>query len=111
MSLRGDVLEPFAIHVAVETVLPPVSDEQVGIPVVVIVARADTFGPAGRGQAEFGGEVGEVAMVVVVVHAVGPGVAGKDEDVQVAIVVVIDEGDAAAGGLDNVVLALFTAVR
>ena len=47
MSLGRDVLEPFAVHVAVETVLTPVSDEQVGVSVVVIVARADTLGPAG----------------------------------------------------------------
>ena len=47
MSLRRDILEPSAVHVAVEAVLAPVGDEQVGVSVVVVVARADALRPAG----------------------------------------------------------------
>ena len=46
MNFRRDVFEAMSAHVAIERILSPVSDEQIGKPVVIVVARADALRPA-----------------------------------------------------------------
>ncbi len=108
----GDVGEGAVVVVVIEAVLAEVADVDVGPAVVVIVGDGDADTPALVGNAGFFGDVGEGAVVIVVKERSfgcggfsGQGVGGGavDEiDVEPAIVVVVDEADAGAVGLDDV---------
>src|SRR6185312_16904680 len=111
MRSRGHVFKAFTIHVAIEMILAPVSDEQIGIAVVVEIARTHSFCPTGRTEAEDIGYVAKLAVALIVVHAIRAALSGEDEQVKQAIIVVIDERDPTAGGLDDVLLRSAAAVR
>ena len=111
MRGRGHVFEAFTIHVAIEMILAPVSDEQIGIAVVVEIARADSFGSTGRVKAERIGYVAKLAVALIAVHAIRAALPGENEQVKQTVVIVIDERDTAAGGLDDVLLRSAAAVR
>src|SRR5208282_2656945 len=90
-------------------ILTEVSDEKILEAVVVIVADANTNGPAGIEQSGFLGDVGERTIAIVLVKTIaGSGgdafqaAATEDEDVHPAIVVVIEEGATAAHDFRNV---------
>ncbi len=107
-----------AVIVVIEMVLAVVSDVEIFPAIVIVVADADALSPAARGQARFRGDIGERAIVIVVVEMIRRAVAGfrrfqgctvDDEDVRPAIIVVIEDGDACSGCLDDVLLAVETA--
>ena len=52
VQLRRDIFEALAAGIAIEDVLPPVSDEEIGEAIVVVIARADALAPAGVRQAQ-----------------------------------------------------------
>ena len=115
--LLGDVGERAVAVVAVEDVLAPVGDEEIVEAVVVVVADGDRRRPAGARQAGLRGHVGERAVAIVLVQAVGraggrafEARAAEDEDIQPAVVVVVEEGDAAADGFEDVGLGVGAAV-
>ena len=101
--------------VAVEDVRAERRDVEIEIAVVVVVADGDAglvrlrVGPAVAGDAGRRGDVGERAVLVVVIQRVRRAGRAVDE-VQIgeAVVVVVDPGDAGAEGLDHV---LFAATR
>jgi hypothetical protein len=99
----------------VEAVLAVVGDVEVFPSVVVIVADADALAPAGRGQTRLGGDVGEGAVVIVVIQAVGRALPGgksfelraiHQKDVRPAVVVIVENCDAGSGGFDDVFFAV-----
>ena len=110
----ADVGERAVAVVVVEDVFSVVGDVEIFAAVVVVVADADALAPAGVQQAGFLGDVGERAVVIVVVEMVRwrasfcarDGVielrAVDDENVGPAVVVVVEDGDAGAGGFDDV---------
>jgi len=90
--------------IAVQRVVAPVGDEQVGVAVVVVVRGGDALRPTRALQPGLLRDVGERAVLVVAVQPVGrlggrvlEARAGRDEDVQPAVVVVVDERNAAGG--------------
>ena len=104
--------------IVVEAVLAVVGDVEVVPSVVVVVADADALAPSGRGKAGFGGDVGESAVVIVAVKVVGGSLSGgkafelravDDKDVGPSVIVVVEDGDAGAGGLDDVFLCIHAA--
>ncbi len=111
----GDIGED-AVIVVVETVLAVVGDVEIVPAVVVVVTDADALSPAGRAaRPAFCGHVGEGAVVIVAIEMVRRSFAAlgrfqrravHDEDVRPAIVVVVEDGDAGACGLDDVLLAV-----
>ena len=95
------------------TLLSPGGDEQVDAPVVVDVARADALAPVVVRDPAFCGDVLEPQAAEVVIEEVrrrrvrcgrtGP---VDEEQVGKAVVVVVEDGDAGAGVLDDVHLLL-----
>src|SRR5205814_1707894 len=93
-------------------------DEQIDVTVVVVVAGADRLSPAGCREAGFAGHVGERAVVVIpvqVAHRGGLSVrrlqacAVDQKNIRPPVVVVIEDGDAAARCLEDVLLAALAA--
>ena len=121
--LLGYLFEGAIALVVEEAVFAVAGDVEVVESVVVIVADADALAPAGGDEAGLGGDVGEGAVVVVVEEVAGglvlfvPGVcaweggAVDEEDVRPAVAVVVEDGDAGAGGLDDVTFGLDAAVN
>jgi len=104
--------------VAIEAVLAIVGDVKIVPAVVVVVADTDALSPTAGGEARSRGHIGERAVMVVAIEMIRrppagfrrfQGCAVHDEDVRPAIVVVVEDGDARARGLDNVLLAVNTA--
>ena len=109
VSLLGHVGEGAVAVVAVELVLAVVGEKQIFEAVVVVVANADADGPAGIPQARFFRHVFERAVAIVLVEPVRrirrngfEGSSAEDEDVHPAVVVVVEEGAAAAHLFDDV---------
>ena len=101
--------------VVVETVLAVVSDVEIFPSIVVVVADANALSPTGRCQPSFCSDFGECAVVIVVIQAIRRAFArGKSfqlraihqKNVGPSIVVVVEDRDAAAGGLDDVFLGV-----
>ena len=99
----------------VEHVASPARDEQVVEAVVVVVADAAGLPPTGVGQAGFARDIGKRAVAIVVeeiaggLAAGGGGIEGgtvDQEDIEPAVVIVVDEGDAAAHLFDQILLVL-----
>ena len=115
--LRRHVGEGAVAVVAIQGVVAVAGDEQVVEAVVVEVADGHRRRPAGAGQSGFRRDVGEGAVAVVLVEAIGgfgrrglqPGPA-QHQHVEPAVVVVVEERHAAAHDLDDVALAVDTAV-
>ena len=93
-----------------------VSDEQVDVTVVVVVAGTDALSPAFAGDAGLLGDVGKRAVVVVSIQVThGRGVGGgkrspcavDKKDVRPPVVVVVDDRDAAACRLQDELLGAF----
>src|SRR5229473_3114309 len=104
----ADIGEGVVAIVVVEDIFSEVGDEEIVEAVVIVVADADSLSPAGMKQAGFGSDVSE-STVAVVLEKVRSGflASGKtfeapavdEENVQPAVVIVIVESGAAAGGL------------
>ena len=116
-GLRGHVGEGAVAVVVVQHVVPVGGDEQVVEAVVVVVADRHRRRPAGARQPRLRRDVGERAVAVVLVEAIrgfGRRVleagAAQHQDVHPAVVVVVEEGDAAPDDLDDVALRVDAAV-
>ena len=86
------------------------SDEEIGEAVVVEVSGGGAHAVVGEFEAGLFGRICELAVVVAeeFVRA-GGGVALEEQDVEVAVVVVVDERDAGAHDFGHVEFALGTA--
>src|SRR5207249_8272119 len=72
-----DIVERAVAVVAIKNLMAVVSDEQVDVAVVVVVAGADALSPAFAGDAGLLGDVGKRAVVVVSIQVThGRGVGG-----------------------------------
>src|SRR5581483_8867208 len=85
--------------------------------VIVVVGDADPVGPADCSQPRVVGNVGEGAVTIVPVKAIGGLLwitfqtrAREQKDIHPSIVVVVDEGAATAIGLQNVFLRFDAAI-
>src|SRR5690242_13131371 len=99
--------------VVVESVLAEVSDEQVFVAVVVVIANAHALSPARVRQTRFGGDISECAVAVVfeemAMRLAAPrksfqSPAVDHKDVQPTVAVVIVKRDSAAGGLQQILI-------
>src|SRR6185437_10984496 len=105
-----------AVIVVIEAVFAVIGDIQIFPAIIIVIPHAHALPPAGSSsQPRLHRHVGESSVVIVAVKMVGwsfsRGKAGEggavdDEDVGPAIVVVVEDGDAGAGGLDDVLLGL-----
>src|SRR5437660_6640134 len=103
--------------VAVKVILSEAGAEDILKPIVVVIADAYRRGPVHRSQSGFLRNIGEGAIPIVlveVVRRIGRGAvqasAGQQEDVHPAIVVIVHESAATAGGFQNVFLAFHAAI-
>ena len=109
-GLLGDVLERPVGAVAVEHVAPPIGDEEIVEPVVVVITDRHRRRPARSFEPGLLGHIAERAVAVVVVKTVRgrggrvvPPDSRQEKDIDPAIVVVVDKGRAGAHGFNNVV--------
>ena len=111
--MRGgrDILKTLAAEIAIQSVLAPIRDKQVGVPVVVVIAGADALTPAVRDQTHAPCDVGEVIAPVIVVEPIAAALAGDNEDIQEAVVVIVQECYPASGGFNNELLRGRAAIR
>ncbi len=116
-GFAGDVGEGAVAVVAEQYVPVVVSEEDVFEAVVIVVGDGDARNPAGAREAGFRGHVGESAVAVVAIEAIagafGRGAeagAAEREDIEPTVVVVIEKGDAAAYGFEDVALGIGVAV-
>ncbi len=102
----------------IEDIFSVVSYEEVVPAVVVVVADANALSPARVGDPSFRGNVGESAVAIVAKKMRDRFVAGGkafqtravyDKNIQPAVVVVIVEGDATAGGFEQVFILVLSA--
>ena len=110
----GYVLEGAVAAIVEQGVAVDAGDEQVGEAVVVIVARGDADVVACAAHSGFVGDVLEGPVVAVAVEAIAILRAGLFErwlfgavgeiDVGIAVVIVVEDGDAAGHGFDLVLL-------
>src|SRR6185503_5461567 len=117
--LLGHVLEAAVAAVAVETVLPPVRDVEVDVAVVVVVARARALPPAALDEADLVRDVDEAAVAAIPVEVTRRLRAAREslerravdeEDVLPADAVVVEQRDAAARRLQQVLVRLPAAI-
>src|SRR4051812_12531807 len=97
----------------VEPVFSVIGDVQIVPVIVVVVTDANPLAPTGRFQAGFYGDVSKRAVVIVSIEVVGRRfTAGRgfkrsavhDENIWPAVIVIVENGNAGAGGLDDVLL-------
>ena len=102
----------------VENAFDVVGHEEIFVAVIVVVADANALPPAGVYEACFFGYVGKCAVVIVMVEMIcRSGNAGRrlqgrtvhDENVGPAVVVVVEDCDASASGLDDVFFCIHPA--
>ncbi len=108
-GLFGNVCKSAVPVVVIQRILAVVRNKQVFKAVVVVIADRYCRGPADAFQARFFGDVRKGAVTIILVKAVrGPfrrafqQRSAQDEDIEPAVVVVIDKGAAAADSFNNV---------
>ena len=111
-----DVAKCSVAIVVKQNVVAPEAAEEIVPAVVVVVAHADSGLPAGAGESGFFGDVGERSVAIVFVQvrrrsfARGPvrveARSVRQIDIEPAVVVVIEKGETAAFGFDDVVLVI-----
>ena len=114
----ADVGEGAVSVVVVEDVFAVVGDVKIFPAVVVVVADAYALAPPGVSQAGFCRDVGESAVMVVAIKVARWGFPWREgikrravhhKNVGPAVVVIVKDGDAGAGGFDNVLFRVFPA--
>lgn len=97
--------------VVIEQILPVASHKNIVPPVVVIVTDTHALSPSGMNKSDFHCNVGECAVPLVVEEAVRgrlsrgkafDGSSVHQKDIGVAVPVVVDPSDAAAGGFEEI---------
>src|SRR5262249_29762827 len=105
----GDVGKGAVAVIVIENVPAPIRYEQIVEAVVIVVAYAAALAPAGVSQAGLCGDVGERSVAVVVKQVAGgvlasrrlKGSAVHEENIEPAVVVVVEERGAAAHHLEE----------
>ena len=117
-GFAGNIGEGPISVISIEDILPPIGHKQVVEAVVVVVANAHAACPAGFCQARFYRDVAKGAVPVVVVEPVGDARGGagecasaKHQDVDPAIVVVVEKGASATNRFQDVVLGAGRTVK
>jgi|SRR5580658_85799 hypothetical protein len=104
--------------VVIEDVFSVVGDVEIFPAVVVVIPDANALAPAGVSETGFLRNVGEGAVVIVVVQMAGGCLCGKrrveacpvdDENIWPPIVVVIEDGDTRSRGFNDVFLRVHAA--
>src|SRR5579872_4360609 len=99
--------------VVIQVILSVTGNVEVFPPVVVVIAHANALAPARGGEAGLCCYIGECSIVVVVIEMIGRGFAlwrsfesGSvyKENVGPSVIVIIEDGNASAGGFDYVFL-------
>src|ERR1700722_9035107 len=115
-GLARDVGEGSVAIVVKKDIVSPEAAEQIVPAIVVVVADADAGLPAGAGEAGFVGNVSEGAVAIVFVEMRSGSLAGwpvrvetravGQVNVEPAVVIVIEKGEAAAFGFDDGALVI-----
>src|SRR4029077_968081 len=110
-GLLCDIGEGAVTVIVVQHVLAPIGDKQVLKAVVVVIAHANAGRPTRAEQTGLGGHIGKSAVTIILVEAVGSSFGGglescpaEEENVEPAVVIVIEQGASAAHCLHDVFL-------
>ena len=112
-GLPGHVRKRAVAVVVIQHVVAVVGDEEIVKSVVVVVADCHRRGPSGVRQARLLGHIGERAVAIVLVKPVGSAGwsifearAAQNQEIEPAVVVVVEKRHAAADDLDDVALGV-----
>src|SRR5437588_11338073 len=113
----GHIAESSVAIVAIEDILSVVSAKDIFKAVVVVVSDANRGSPIGRSQASLFRDISECPVTIVLIEPVGrvdrrtfQPCPREQENIHPAVIVIIKESTAAAGGLQDVLLALNTSI-
>ncbi len=108
----------YSVIIAEQTVVPVVRDVEIVPTIVVVIADAHSLPPPSRFQSRHFRHVGKRAVVIVVVKMIRRRVSSSwtiesgpvnQENIRPTVVVVVENRNARAGGLDNVFLCFLPA--
>ena len=95
------------------TLLVVIGEEQIVQPIIVVIADGDAGDPAGTREAGFRGDIEKRSIAIVFVQPVaGAGRSGaearatQDQNIEPAIVIVIEERDAATDGFEDMMFGV-----
>src|SRR5436190_17380846 len=117
-GLGGHVTERAITVIVEQHVVAEVGEEQVFVPVIVVIADADALSPTAVRQACLHRDIGERAVAVVLEQMTVRLLARRkafepraiyDENIEPAVVVVVVEGNPAAGGFQQVFVLVLAA--
>ena len=116
-GLFGDIGERAVAVVVEQNVLAPAGNEDIVKAVVIVISNGDAGGPEGACQTRFFRRIRKSAVAVVMVQADGgpfgsifEAAPGEDDDIEPAVVVVIEEGCTTAHGFEDVVCVVGVAI-
>src|SRR5206468_2458122 len=111
-----DVLERAVSSVSVQAVLAPIGDEEIVVPVIVVVADAGALAPTARAQPGAFGDILKRPVSPIPVQVIGwllplgktfEHRAVDEKDVEPAVAVVVDRGRAGPRRLEQVLVRAF----
>src|SRR6267143_85174 len=117
MSVAVEIDESSVAVIAIKRVLPKTGAKDIVKAVVVVVCNTDSTGPSKRTQACFYRNIGKCPVPVIHVQSIGRAFgsatqarAAQNKQIHPPIIVVINEGAAASGGLHDVLFDFCVAV-
>src|SRR5581483_3362210 len=106
----GDIGKCSVAVVVIKGAIAPVGDKQVVVTVVIVIAYANALPPAGARKTGLDSDIRKSTVSIVLVESICGLLAFRilrvetgtvhEKDVEPTVVVVIEEGGAAAGGLE-----------
>src|SRR6266581_4930631 len=111
-GLDGDVFELAVAETMIKGTAAEAGDEEIELAVIIVIGDGYAHAPTAAGEARFLGDVLESAVALLVIEGderVAAGAVSLDggtvdeDDVEAAVVVAIEEADAAAGGVNDIV--------
>ncbi len=110
-GFSGEIGELAVAVVVPQSAVAPIGNKQVVPAVVVVVSRADALAPAGPRHAGLQSDICERAVAIVLIEAADRRLVGSPfcfeahavhkKNIKPAVVIVIEKGAAAAGGLEK----------
>src|SRR6266446_5053708 len=113
----GHIGESSVAVIAIKRVLPEIAAKNIVKAIIVVVSDADSTGPSKRTQPCFFCDIGKCPVPVILVQSIGRAFgsatqarAAQKKQIHPPIIVVINEGAAASGGLHDVFFDFCVAV-
>ncbi len=104
--------------IVIKTILAIIGDVEIFPSVVIVVSDTNSLAPSRRDESRLLSHIGESSIMIVMIQMVRGSLIGgealqrcaiHDEDVGPSVVVIIENGDAGSGRLDDIFLGVHSA--